>query len=224
MRPSLLRRLPPAARHPLRAAGRGRQVHREAQHPEREDERDDPLEDRGRVQPALAAAHAEAHGQPHLDQHEAQLEPEAGAQHAVLPVADPQALVLGAQEDRGEHVADDEQGEEDVVQARVPQGVEDGQADEADGAGDGAHDGRGAERRLHARGGRGEHAAVPQRAVGDEGRVEAERREHAAGDEQRLQVLRAHVGDVGDGLRRAHGRVPRRAVADPAEEEAEERR
>jgi hypothetical protein len=48
---------------------------------------------------------------------------------------------------------------------------------------------------------------VAQPAVGAKRDIEEQRGEHAARDEERLEVGRAHVADVGDVLALGHGGV-----------------
>lgn len=55
----------------------------------------------------------------------------------MLAVVHAEALVFGAHEDGGEDVAGDEEEEETVVQFWVVQGVETGEEDQTEGAGDG---------------------------------------------------------------------------------------
>ena len=137
-------------------------------------------------------------GQSDLDDDEEELQPEARAQDAVLAEVYAEALVLCADEDGAHDVADDEEDEEVVVQGGVPVGVEDGQQDEAEGAGDAGDDGDDAEALLRPAGVAGELAAVAQPALGDERGVEQDDGDGAAGDEERFQGVGAGVGDVAE--------------------------
>lgn len=64
---------------------------------------------------------------------------------------------------------------------------------------------------------------MAQPALGEEGQVEEDDGDGGAGDEERLELLRANVADVGDGAAALHGRVDAAVcVDDPVEEHAEE--
>lgn len=183
------------------------QVHVEGEDVEAEDEGDDPLEDGGDV-PVLEAVHNnKGDGQADGDDDEGQLDPEGDGEDAVLGVVDAEALVLGADEDGREQVADDEEAEEDVVQARVAGRVEDAQADEADSADEGPEDGEAREDLFAQRRVGHEAAAVAEPAVREERGVEQHGGEDAARDEERLELAGADVGDVGDHLAVFHGRI-----------------
>lgn len=110
------------------------------------------------------------------------------------------------------------------MQARVAGRVKDGQQDEAGGADDGEDDGQ-ARQDLLAEGGVGdEAAAVAQDAVGEEGQVQENGGEAAAGDEERLELGGADVADVGDALAVLHGAVDLAARVDvPVDQEGEQR-
>lgn len=120
---------------------RRHKVNQEAKHVEEVDQRDGPLQHRSDVVMLPHVLHAEPDGQADLDEDEGELHPEAQAQHAEFAVVDAQPLVLGADEDGVDDVADYEEAYEAVVEVLVVQGVEDGQEDEAGGAGDGGDDG-----------------------------------------------------------------------------------
>lgn len=81
---------------------------------------------------------------------------------------DAEALVLCADEDGADDVADDEDDEAVVVDARVAVGVEDGQEDEANGADDARNNGDDAEALLPPARVWSELAAMAQPALGDE--------------------------------------------------------
>ena len=84
------------------------------------------------------------------------------------------------------------------MQLRVSQGVKDGQQNETGCADGGKGDGEPGEDLLRESGVGHEPAPVPQPAVREEGDVEEDGGDGAAGDEERLQLLRAHVADVCD--------------------------
>lgn len=183
------------------------QVDVEGEDVEAEDEGDDPLEHGGGVVEAVLCQDDKGDGQGDGDEDEGELDPEGDAQDAVLAVADAQALVLPADEDGRQQVADDEEAQEDVVQARVAVRVEDGQQDEAHGADERPEDGQPGQDLLARRRVGHQAAAVAQPAVREERGVEEDGGEHAAGDEERLELPGAHVRDVGDRLAVGHGRV-----------------
>lgn len=136
---------------------------------------------------------------------------------------DAQALILPADKDGREPVATNKQKQKDVVQLLVAPGVEDGQQDEAGGADEGEQDAQPDEGALAGRLVAHEAAAVAQPALGEEGQVEEDDGDGGAGDEERLELLRANVADVGDGAAALHGRVDAAVcVDDPVEEHAEE--
>lgn len=213
----------------LSAPRRREQVREEGEGVKSEDERDDPLEDGGDVLPAVKGGGGEDGGEGDLDEDEEELEPEGEAQDAVLAEVRAQALVFGADEDGADDVAGDEEEEEAVVEVGVVEGVEDGEEDEAAGAGDGEDDcGGGSARRrvgVCARGDRGRRTGqagqdllgdaqvlgqtprVPQPALRGEGEVEEDGGNAAACDEQGLQALGPNVGDVRYVLVGAHGGI-----------------
>lgn len=199
------------------------QVDVEGEDVKREDEGDDPLEHGARVVVLGEGAGDEADGEEDLDDDEEELDPEGDAEDAVLAVPCSEALVLPADKDCGKDVADDEEEEEDVVQLGVAEGVEDGQQDQAGGADEGEEDGEPAEDLLGGGGVGDEAAAVPQPAVGGEGRVEQDGGNDAAGDEEGLEAGGADVADVGNVLRLAHGGiVSPLLIHDPEDEQAEQ--
>jgi hypothetical protein len=154
------------------AADRGHEVDEKAQDVEEVDEGNGPLQTGRCIVLSLLAGNAEANCQANLDQDEGKLDPEAYPQHAVLAKMDAQALVLPADEDGADDVADNEDGEEDVVEAVVVYAVEDGKKDEACGAGDGGGDTDTAVDFLPDGGVGGEFARVSEPALEDEGDVE----------------------------------------------------
>lgn len=169
------------------------QVHIEREDVKAEDHRDDPFKDGRRVIFLVVTKHDERNSQADGDDNEGQLDPEGDGEYAVLGVVHAEALVLCADEDGGEEVADDEEPQEDVVHARVAGCVEDAQADEADGADQGPEYGE-ARQDLLAQGGVGNKtAAVAKPTVGEEGGVEEDGGDDAAGYEERLELAGADV-------------------------------
>lgn len=83
---------------------------------------------------------AEGDAQGDLDEDEGELDPEGDAEDAVLSVLDTKALIFPADEDGRDHVASHEQKQENIMQGRMPHGVEDTEADEADSSDDGKDD------------------------------------------------------------------------------------
>jgi hypothetical protein len=96
------------------------------------DQRDDPLEDGGVVDAFTALQDTEGDGESAFDEDESELDPEAGAQDAVLAEVHAEALVFGADEDCGDDVAADEDCEHCLVDVWVASGVEDCQEDQAE--------------------------------------------------------------------------------------------
>ena len=200
----------------------GQQVEQEAEDVGGEDEGDGPLDHGGDVLLAGEGGAGEDDGERDLDQDEDQLHPETDPQDAVVAVVDPQPLVLGADEHGREHVARDEEQEEPVVQARVVVGVEDGEQDQARGAREAEDDGEDAEDLLRpARVGH-QPARVAEPALGREPGVQEDGGDHRAGDEERLEAVRARVGDVGDGLLGFHRGQVGFAFRAPDDQEGEQ--
>lgn len=109
------------------------------------------------------------------------------------------------------------------MQARVAPGVEYAQQDEPARADDGEDDGEGDKGALAD--GRVSHKApaVPQPALRHEGEVERDGDDGRACNEERFELLRAHVADVGDFLALVHGRVYAAVGADdPVQQQPEE--
>lgn len=101
--------------------------------------------------------------------------------------------------------------------------VEDGEQDEPHGADDRKRYRKRLEDLLAAGRVGQEAAAVAKPAVGGEREVQEDGRQDAARDEERLELVRANVGDVRDGGVLRHGGVaPLVMVNDPVEEEPEE--
>lgn len=90
----------------------------------------------------------------------------------MFAVMDAQTLVLPAYENGTYYVADDEEGEENVVETVVVDGVEDGEEDEAYAASDGCDDGYEGVEFLPYGGVGGKASGVAEPALGDEGDVE----------------------------------------------------
>lgn len=136
---------------------------------------------------------------------------------------DAQALILPAGADGREHVAGEEEEQEEVVQLAVVLGVKDGQQDQAGGANDGKDNGGNGEGLFAARRVGHEAAAVAQPARGQHGQVEEEADDAGAGDEERLQHVGANVGDEDDADVLVLVVVgPRVVVDDPVQEHAEQ--
>ena len=118
----------------------------------------------------------------------------------MLPIMNPQALVLGADEDGANDISRDEEQEEAVVQIGMAQGVEDGQQDQTGRAGDGEQDRQRTQDLLDPAEVLGQPAGMPQPALGGEAQVQEDGGHAAAGDEERLEPLGADVRDVCDPL------------------------
>lgn len=89
----------------LRVGG-GKEVGDEGEDVEDVDERDDPLDDRGVVVTFLSTQDGKCDSECDLNDDEAELDPKAGAQDAVLAVVDSEALVFSADEDGRDDVTD----------------------------------------------------------------------------------------------------------------------
>ena len=135
----------------------------------------------------------------------------------------PQPLVFPADKHGRQHVSRNEEQQEIIVQAVVPRRVKHTQQDQARGAGDGTRDGQAGQDLLGRRGVGRQAALVAQVAVGAERKVEEDGGQDTACDEQRLEVGRADVADVGDALVVGHGRVVDLVGCyDPVQEKAQE--
>lgn len=100
----------------------------------------------------------------------------------MLWVSHAQSLVLPADEDCAEQIANDKEAKEQIVQCRMARRVENAKQDQADGADECPKDGQ-AGKNLFAAGGVGhEPAAMSQPAVGEEADVEEDCGEDASGD------------------------------------------
>lgn len=153
----------------------------------------DPLEDSGRIVILVVTEDDEGNGQANGDENEHQLDPERDGEHAVLRVVYTQTLVLGANEDGRDEVANDEEAQKDVVQSGVTRCVKDGQANQTNGSNQGPENGEPREHFLAPGGVGHETAAVAEPAVREKRRIEEDGGEHAAGDEQWLELAGANV-------------------------------
>lgn len=183
-------------RHTRARAGPARRRHevdKEAQHVEEIHKRDSPLQNRRRIVVLSATHDAEPDSERDLDDDEGELDPEAEPQHAVLAEVDPEPLVLPADEDGAEHVANDEDGQEDVVESVVAESVEDGEQDQTRGAGDGGDERDPAVDFLPDGGVGVEFSGVAEPALEEEGEVEGYDCDGGHGDEEGFQAGCAHV-------------------------------
>lgn len=128
----------------------------EREHVERKDECDDPFQDSGDVLAGttILGQHSKRDRKRNGNEDEGELDPEGNSQDPVLWVSHAQSLVLPADKDCAEQVADDEEAEEQIVQRRVPRRVENAKQDQADGADECPKDGQAGEN-LFAAGGVG---------------------------------------------------------------------
>jgi len=165
-------------------ASRGEEVDDERPYVEDVDQRDDPFEDGGFVDFAAALQDAEGDGEAGLDEDESELDPEAGAQNAVLAEVDAEALVFGADEDRGDDVSCNEDGKHCLVDIREASGVEDGQENQAKTTDDGETSGEAGEDLLRDVVVFGQATLVSQPALQEEGQVEQDDHRRAPCDEQ----------------------------------------
>jgi hypothetical protein len=172
---------------------RRQEVHEETEDVTTVDKRDTPLQTRRNVPHMFLAAHAKRDNHANLQNDKRELDPEAVAQDRVLAVPYAEALVLPANEDRGDDVATDEDAQEDVVQFVVVLAVEDGEEDEACGAGDGGDGGAPAVHFLPDGGVGCEFAGVAQVALKDEGEGEGYDGHGGHGDEHGFEGVGADI-------------------------------
>ena len=125
------------------SADRRQKVDEEAKDVEEVDETYSPLQHGRSIPLILLRADGKRNGKRDLEDDEGELDPEGVAQDGLLAEVDAQALVLRTYEDCAHDVAYDKDPKENVMQLVVVFVVEDGEQDEARGAGDGRDDGEG---------------------------------------------------------------------------------
>ena len=139
----------------------GQKIQEEAQDIEGERERHNPLEDGGDVVQTAEIGDSKHYRERDFDQDKGQFRPEGDAQDAVVAIVDPQALILGAEEDCTDDVASNEEKQEAVVQVRMVVRVKDAQQDQAGSACDAGSDAATGEDFLRGVGVARETACVP---------------------------------------------------------------
>lgn len=107
----------------------------------------------------------------------------------MLAVVDSQALILPADEDRADNVANDEHSQADVVHAVVVVVVVDGEEDKTDSAYDRSNDTQQRVDLLPDRCVRRKLAGMAHVTLGDEGEVKGHNSHRGHGDEHGLKVL-----------------------------------
>lgn len=100
----------------LRTPRSRQKIHKKRQDIKRENQRNNPLHDSADILLLIKGARSEDDCEDQLDDDEGELHPEAEAEDAVLPEMDPEALILGADEDCAYYVAGDEEEKETVVE------------------------------------------------------------------------------------------------------------
>lgn len=113
------------------------QIDNEAEDVEGEDEGDSPFEASCDVAVMGPGGADEDDGKNDFDEDEGEFDPEAESEDSVFAVVDTETLVLSAEENGGDDVAADENEEANIVGRRMSVGVEDGEADETCGCGNG---------------------------------------------------------------------------------------
>jgi hypothetical protein len=169
------------------------EIYKEAENIAAVNEGNTPLETRRHIPHVLLRTHAKRNNHAHLEYDECQLDPETVAQNAVFAVPYTQTLVLPANKDGTNDVAADKDAEEDVVQLVVALAVENGEEDQARGAGDGGDSGAA---RIHflPDGGVGrEFAGVAEVAFEEEGEGEGYDGDGGHGDEHGFQSVGADI-------------------------------
>lgn len=146
-----------------------------------------------------------------------------GVQVRVGELTNAEALVLPADKDGRDEITPNKQDQEDIMQLRMSPGIKNAQTDQPHGADNGKHNGQAHENLLTNGPVRHQTALVAQPALRGEGQVKGDGGDDGAGDEERLELDCANVGDVGQ----RHARVERgEAFAvdgdNPPEEHAEE--
>lgn len=182
-------------------------IDEEAENVEEEDERNNPLEHRRNIIPPRPRTHPKSNSERRLDQNKREFNPERPAQDGVLTEMNPETLVLPADEDGGYDISDDEDGEEDIVQTVMAQGVEDAEKDKACSAGNGGDDGDARVNFLPDGGIGGEDTTMTQPALEDKGNVEGDDGYSGHGDEEGFEAVGANVRYVCYGLVLIHGGV-----------------
>lgn len=116
----------------------------EREHIERKDEGDDPFQNSGDVLSGttILGQHRKRNRERNGDEDESELDPKGNGQDPVLWVSHAQSLVLPADEDCAEQVANDKEAEEQIVQCRMARRVENAKQDQADGADERPEDGQ----------------------------------------------------------------------------------
>lgn len=123
-------------------SNRRQEVYGEGGDKDAEEKGNDPFEDGGQIVATFLHGYAKYNCQSQEEEDPAQLQPEGEAQQPILSLVDPQPLVLGADEDGGDNVTDDEDGEHHIMEMVVPARVKDRQQDQSRTADDAEYTGQ----------------------------------------------------------------------------------
>jgi hypothetical protein len=171
----------------------GEEVDGEAEDVKGVDEGDDPLENGSDVAVLCLLRDTEDDAQADFNDDESKLDPERVGEDRVLAVVDTQALVLPADEDGTDNVANDEHSQEDLVKTVVVDVVEDGQENQTSCTGDGGDDAAPRVDLLPNRRVAVKLAGVTQVALEDESQVKRDDGHGAHCDEHGLKRLGADI-------------------------------
>lgn len=130
------------------------------------------------------------------------------------------SLILRANKNRRDNIPSNKQQQEDIMQLRMPQRIENTQQYQPRRADRRRHQTQPAQHLLSHRGVLREAAAVSEPALGEERGIEEHCCDAGAGDEERFKGLCADVADVCDVLADSHGGVVWMAGRGPVYEEA----
>lgn len=157
------------------------------------DERNDPLDDCGLVAVVSVAQDAKCDGQAQFNEDKKELHVERSAEKLAVAVANAEALVFDADEDRRHDITADEKAKEYIVQFRMPLGIEDGEENQASRTNDGAKNREDGADLLPQGGVRVKASLMTQVALDDEDEIECHDGRSTHGDEQRLELIRSHI-------------------------------
>lgn len=167
----------------------------EREYVERKDDGDDPFQNSGDVLSGTTnlGQHSKRDRERNGNEDKSEFDPKGNGQNPVFGVSHAQSLILPADKDCAEQVADDEETEKQIVQRRMARRVENAKQDQADGADQCPKDGQAGEDLFAACSVGYEATAVSQPAIGEEADVEEDGSEDAASDKERLEFLSADV-------------------------------
>lgn len=168
------------------------------------EESNNPFEDGSSVVHPLPLSDAESNSKANENKDPGKLNPERGSKNPVLALVNTKTLVLGAYEDGGEQVADNEDRQESLMHPWMPQCVEDGKQYQASSAYNRGYASERSQNLLTLGSRRCQATSVAEPLFADEDQVERDYCDTTAGDEERFQQLRANVRYVGNRLVGVH--------------------